>query len=68
MSQTISLEERLAKLENEVAALKRQMTRIGRKRNWVKRITGTFKDVPEFQEVLRLGREFRQSQKEEYPD
>jgi hypothetical protein len=29
--------------------------------NWVDQISGSFKDDPEFEEILRYGREFRQT-------
>jgi hypothetical protein len=29
--------------------------------NWISAISGTFKDDPEFDEVLRLGKEFREA-------
>lgn len=58
MSQT--LEERIARLEREVDLLK------GRKRNegktdWIAQITGSFADDPDFDEIVRLGREMRQA-------
>jgi hypothetical protein len=34
-------------------------------KNWVDQISGSFKDDPEFEEVLRYGREYRESP---YPD
>ena len=58
-----SVEERLARLEKEIEELKKA----GRARpsaddgNWISKITGTFKDDPEFDEILRLGREERQA-------
>ncbi len=53
----MSVEERLAILEREVAELKRASPQ--RKGNWIEKITGTFKGDPEFGEILRLGKEIR---------
>jgi hypothetical protein len=59
------VEDRIAKLEREVAELKRApfKTRDSATRpsGWIKKITGTFKDDPEFDEILRLGRQVRKS-------
>ncbi|MGH7199229.1 MAG: hypothetical protein ACREJB_01400 [Planctomycetaceae bacterium] len=55
----MTLEERVALLEREMADLKRQLA--ADKGNWIEAISGTFRDVPEFDEVLRLGREIRQA-------
>ena len=63
MHEPVSLEERVALLEDEVAALKHQITRPGTARsNWVDEMTGSMKDLPEFREVLRLGAEWRNAQ------
>jgi hypothetical protein len=34
---------------------------------WWKRIVGVFSDDPEFEEAMRLGREYRESLREEEP-
>jgi hypothetical protein len=61
MSETI--ESRLAKVERELAILK---TRVPHdKSNWISDITGTFKDDPDFDEIVRLGKEIRDA---ELPD
>ncbi|HVC96954.1 MAG TPA: hypothetical protein VND64_24965 [Pirellulales bacterium] len=54
-----TIEQRVTALEKEVADLKKQLPR---KDNWVDEIVGSMKDFPEFDEVLRLGAEFRRSQ------
>jgi len=64
MSQTAKLEERLTILEKEVAELKRRLPQTPSGlpvENWVERVAGSFKDDPEFGEILRLGREIRQA-------
>ena len=61
MSQTRSNEDRLATLEAEVAQIKRQLGQERQPQNWLDRVLGSMTQYPEFQEVLRLGREFRQA-------
>lgn len=56
-----TIEERLAKLEKEVAELKAEIERQNSKENWIKKIEGSFKDDPEFDEIIRLGREIREA-------
>lgn len=58
-----SLEERVAALEAEVARLKEQRA-IGEPRKpipWWEKIYGSFADSPEYEEAMRLGREYRES-------
>jgi hypothetical protein len=57
----MTVEERLTALEREFAALKQSLARP--KKDWIARISGSFKDDPDFGEILRLGREFRQADK-----
>lgn len=58
-----SLEERLAALEVEVAQLKQRLE--GEQPPdavpWWKKIVGTFANDPEYDEAMRLGREYRES-------
>jgi hypothetical protein len=61
MSEEPTIEQRLAALEAEVARLKERLERLAPE-NWVERISGSMKDYPEFEEVVRLGQEFRRSQ------
>ena len=56
-----TVEERLSVLESEIETLKRQLARIGKPRAWLDEVAGSMDAWPEFEEVLRLGREFRQS-------
>jgi hypothetical protein len=59
---TRSLEERVAALEAEVAELKQSV--VGTRETpkpWWEKIWGTFKDDPEYEEAMRLGREYRES-------
>lgn len=60
-----TVEERLERLEKEVTLLKlSQSSKVelaAKKPGWVAKIEGSFKDDPEFAEILRLGREERQT-------
>lgn len=57
----LTVEERLSVLEAEVQAVKRQLAKMGKPRAWLDDIAGSMDPWPEFEEVLRLGREFRQA-------
>ncbi|MBI1831154.1 MAG: hypothetical protein HYR84_06865 [Planctomycetes bacterium] len=59
----MSVEERLAILEKEMADLKRGITATKAKGNWIENVQGSFKDDPEFGEILRLGKEIREADK-----
>ena len=56
-----SLEERLAAVEAAVADLRRRLPERPPAPDWLDRVTGSFKDEPAFDEVLRYGREFREA-------
>lgn len=64
MSETI--ESRLAKVERELAILRARTPRD--KSNWISDITGTFKDDPDFDEIVRLGKEMRDAEQPEDED
>jgi hypothetical protein len=53
-----SVEDRLDALESEVADLRQ---RIVHDADWISSVSGSMKDDPEFEEVLRLGREARKN-------
>lgn len=61
MSTEQTIEKRLAQLEREVAELKQHVGKSLRGNGWLGQITGSFKDDPEFDEVLRLGQEIRRA-------
>jgi hypothetical protein len=61
MSNQTSLEKRLELLEREVAQIKLRLATPQANGNWVDEIAGSMKSFPEFDEVVRLGREFRES-------
>lgn len=60
-----TVEERLERLEKEVRLLKltqaAEIDLAAKKPGWVSKIEGSFKDAPEFAEIIRLGREERQA-------
>jgi len=54
-----TLEERVTHVEEDLAQLKSQVQRLRPVQGWIDRITGSFKDDPDFEEILRLGQEIR---------
>lgn len=60
---TAPVQERLAVLEVEVAQLKARLEgeQLKNKMPWWERRFGAFEDDPEYDESLRLGREYRES-------
>jgi hypothetical protein len=65
MTQT-ELEERLLALETAVKEIQRRLAILPPPPNWLDEIIGSFKDEPAFEEVIALGRAFREAQP--YPD
>ena len=66
MSNT-EIETRISVLENELNLLKNKFEKIEKKDlPWWKQIVGTFADDPAHEEAMRLGREYRLSQREDY--
>jgi hypothetical protein len=61
----MSMEERLVAMEEAIADLKKQVALNRTSGNWLEQITGSFEDDPVFEEILRYGREYRESH---YPD
>ena len=53
-----TVNDRLNALETEVAMLRGQSVE-RRDKNWIEDVAGSFRNEPEFDEVLRLGREAR---------
>jgi hypothetical protein len=62
MSQDTTVEQRVTALEIEVDGIKRQLQQPGNSAHWLDEIAGSMKDHPDFEELVRLGRKFRQSQ------
>jgi len=61
MPEQLTIEERLTAVEHELAELKRKTPSKRDDKSWIERIAGTFRNDPEFAEIVRLGREFRRS-------
>jgi hypothetical protein len=61
MATISNLEERMAHVERDIEDLRSRVNGLRAKGNWIDQITGSFKDDPEFDEILRLGREIRRS-------
>lgn len=61
MPEQLTIDERLTAVEKELAELKERVANQEKNGSWIERIAGTFKDDPEFDEIVRLGREFRRS-------
>ena len=61
-----TIEDRLAVVEREVAELKRRLPAEQLPADWVDAMSGAFADDPEFDEVVRLGREMREADRMEY--
>ncbi|MCL4207347.1 MAG: hypothetical protein KJ000_33105 [Pirellulaceae bacterium] len=57
------LEKRVAVLEAELAKLKSKVEGYDASKPWWEKIAGTFQDDPIYEEAMKLGRQYRQSQK-----
>jgi hypothetical protein len=57
------LEQRVTVLEKELARLRTKVEGPGGVKPWWERIAGTFENDPVYEEAMKLGREYRQSQK-----
>jgi hypothetical protein len=53
------IEERLAAVEKVITGLQEQLMRLSPHADWVDRISGSFEDEPEFEQVLAYGRVLR---------
>jgi len=61
-----NVDERMSSLEKELESLKEKVERLERKDlPWWKQMIGTFADDPAHEEAMRLGREYRISQRED---
>lgn len=58
-----TIEERLAKVERELKQLKTAVGSCGSKAGWLSRLTGSHKDDSVFDEIVRLGKEIRDAEK-----
>lgn len=65
MSEQELVDQRLGALEREVAQIKQVIaTSPPTGKNWVEEISGSMVEFPEFDEVAKLGREWRQRMNE----
>lgn len=61
------IETKLKTLESEIAVLKEKVEKIEKpKTAWWKERIGVFADDPAHEEAMRLGREYRLAQREDY--
>jgi hypothetical protein len=63
-----TVDDRLSALEKELQAVKQQLAALAKPRAWLHDVAGSMDPWPEFEEVMRLGREFRQKTNEETGD
>ena len=61
MSASDDLETRVATLEKDMAEVRRRLGDSTSMQEWLRRVSGRFKDDPEFDEIVRLGREMREA-------
>jgi hypothetical protein len=54
-----TVEKRLTVLERQVSTLLQQISKLNDHSDWLDKVTGSFKDDQEFEEILRLGKEIR---------
>ena len=57
----MATEEKLTEVEQEFAELKPRLSPKEDGKSWVERIGEAFQNDPDFQEIVKLGREFRKS-------
>ncbi len=63
---TREIEIRVSALEGEIAMLKEKLAKIEKMPiPWWQKISGTFADDADYDEAMRLGREYRLAQKDE---
>ena len=64
----VSLQQRVAALETEVALLKKRIEATEKPGDpWLEKVWGAFANDPAFEEAMRLGREYRESLRPKRP-
>ena len=61
MSEAVPIEKRVEALEIQLTELRRQFVKMQSAEGRFRHLSGSFADEPEFDEVLRPGREIRQA-------
>ncbi|MCC6511973.1 MAG: hypothetical protein IT423_22940 [Pirellulaceae bacterium] len=56
-------EKRLKQLETEVETLRQKVDSLSSDKPWWERIAGTFSESTAYEKAMKLGREYRKSQK-----
>jgi len=59
MATDTEIVQRLTAVEDVVDKLQRQMATLAPPSDWLEQITGSFKDQPAFDEVLKFGQDLR---------
>ena len=57
-----NVEERLAQVEKELESLKSLVKTLRPNANWIEAISGSARGDPDFEEILRLGKEIRDAE------
>jgi hypothetical protein len=57
------VKKRLAELEREVAAIRKELEELTSSQPWWERIAGTFQNDPIYKRAMQLGRKYRQAQR-----
>lgn len=63
-----TMDQRLTAMERAVRDLQQRFDAMTGKAGWLHRLRGAFNDRPEFDDVVRLGREFRESDRPQDDD
>ena len=61
MSDVTAVEQRLARIESELEAIKARLDPTT-KTDWISQMSGQFRNDPVFDEIVRLGKEIRDSE------
>ena len=60
---SMTIEQRLENVERELATLRGVVKTLKPDPNWITSMSGTFRDDPEFDEILLLGKQLRDAEK-----
>ena len=61
MSRASTLEVRLRAVEKQISEVQKRLAGQSSNRPWYEQMIGSMKDFPEFEQVVRLGRKIRKS-------